>query len=236
VQLPILGFYIVVPWLFLLFHFELLLQFALLGHKLHVFDEFTEGLPDVEERMALRKRLSNFPFVHMLAGQQHNSFLRWLLALVVKITVVALPLVLLLLAQIAFLPYHDPDITCGQRVAVVLDAGILALFWGKIVSPQGARIWWKQRLRRTWAWLLWLWAWPWALVRRVLRRPWQPPAGFRTFWHEGRTEAGRRGVGFLVAATLCAVFMSLFIATVPDEPWEQYLLTHLPKRWVVEHL
>jgi hypothetical protein len=68
VQLPIRGFYIFVPWLFLLFHFDLLLQFALLGHKLHVFDKFTEGLLNVET-MALRERLSNFPFVHMLAGQ-----------------------------------------------------------------------------------------------------------------------------------------------------------------------
>jgi hypothetical protein len=200
-----------------------------------VFDEFTEGLPDVEERMALRKRLSTFPFVHMLAGQQHNSFLRWLLALVVKITVVALPLMLLLWAQSAFLRYHDLDITCWQRVVVVLDAGILAPFWGKIVSPQGAIGWWKQRLLRAWAWFLWLLAWPWAVVRRVLRRPWQPPPGFRTFWHEGRKEAGRRGAGFLMVATLGAVFISLFIATVPDEPWEQYFLTHLlPKCWVVE--
>jgi hypothetical protein len=64
VQLPIRGFYILVPWLILLFHLDLLLQFALLGHKLNVFDEFTEDLPDVESRMALRERLSNFPFLH----------------------------------------------------------------------------------------------------------------------------------------------------------------------------
>jgi hypothetical protein len=37
-----------------------------------------------------------------------------------------------------------------------------------------------------------------------------------------------------MVATLGAVFISLFTATVPDEPWEQYFLTHLPKCWVVE--
>jgi pentapeptide repeat protein len=37
-----------------------------------------------------------------------------------------------------------------------------------------------------------------------------------------------------MVAILGAVFISLFTATVPDEPWEQYFLTHLPKCWVVE--
>jgi hypothetical protein len=58
VQLPILGFYIFIPWLFLLFHFELLLQFALLGHKLHVFEQFETDLSGAEIG-ALRERLIN---------------------------------------------------------------------------------------------------------------------------------------------------------------------------------
>jgi hypothetical protein len=112
VQLPIRSFYIFVPWLFLLFHFDLLLQFALLGRKLRVFDQFAADLLGAES-MALREQLSNFPFVHMLVGRQHDNFLRWLLTQMVRITVIILPLGLLLWAQIAFLPYHDPAITWG---------------------------------------------------------------------------------------------------------------------------
>jgi len=145
VQLPILGFYIFVPWLFLLSHFNLLLQLFLLSDKLRVFAQASAVLP-AEEAESLRKRLINFPAVQMLAGLQYDRFIQWVLALIVWITVLVLPLALLLWAQLRFLLYHDEYITWVQRTAVLLDALMLLLFWPRLVSGQGALGWWIRRL------------------------------------------------------------------------------------------
>ncbi len=145
VQLPILGFYIVAPWLFLLLHFDLLLQLYLLSDKLRVFARDCDGLP-AEAAESLRKRLINFPAVQMLAGLQYDRFIQWLLALVVWITVLILPLGLLLWAQIRFLPYHSEYITWWQHAAVLLDSLMLLFFWPRLVSGQGAFWRWHQCL------------------------------------------------------------------------------------------
>ncbi len=50
VGLPIVGFYALVPWLFLLFHFNLLLQLYLLSRKLHLVDGAIAALEDERER------------------------------------------------------------------------------------------------------------------------------------------------------------------------------------------
>src|SRR5688500_2445767 len=57
VAMPILGFYIVIPWLFVLFHFNLLYQYTLLGRKLRVFDRLAAQLPEADG-IALRERLA----------------------------------------------------------------------------------------------------------------------------------------------------------------------------------
>jgi uncharacterized protein YjbI with pentapeptide repeats len=149
VELPILGFYAFFPWLLLLFHFNLLLHFTLLARKLDVFDQFAAELPGAES-MALRERLSNFPFVHMLIGRQHSRFLRSLLALMGIITLCCLPLGLLMWAQVVFLPYyHDPGISWGQQAATVLDCGLQLLFFvflRRILSPRGLVDRWNQQL------------------------------------------------------------------------------------------
>ena len=62
VQLPILGFYIFVPWLFLLAHFNLLLQLFLMSDKLRVFVRASAALPDGEAE-SLHKQLIDFPAV-----------------------------------------------------------------------------------------------------------------------------------------------------------------------------
>jgi hypothetical protein len=128
-ELPIVGFYAVIPWLLLLFHFNFLLQLHLLGRKLDKFDEFTKKLSN-DEGEALWERLANFPIVqlqHDSSIRQHDFFIKMVLILMVGVTVIALPLGLLLWAQIRFLPYHDSDITWGQRAAVCMDVLIL---WG----------------------------------------------------------------------------------------------------------
>ena len=123
VGLPIVGFYALVPWLLLLLHFNLLLQLYLLSRKLHLVDEAIAALEDEEAREEQRALLFPFPFSQMLIGRQRGRVMRALLAVNVWTTMIILPLVLLLWAQIGFLPYQPPVskrtalMTCTQVVA-----------------------------------------------------------------------------------------------------------------------
>jgi hypothetical protein len=128
IGLPIVGFYAVVPWLFVLVHLNLLLQFYMLGRKLHAFNNAV-GLIDAADRREQRERLFPFPLSHMLAGHEHSRLVNVLLASLVWTTIVILPLVLLIWAEVRFLAYRDPTVTWVQRAAVAVDLVCLWLFW-----------------------------------------------------------------------------------------------------------
>src|SRR5499426_982890 len=69
VQLPIVGFYVVVPWLLLLFYFNLLLLLTFLAQKLHRLNAVLAAFPDDIMREEQRVRLFPFPFSVMLSGR-----------------------------------------------------------------------------------------------------------------------------------------------------------------------
>ncbi|HEX5699274.1 MAG TPA: hypothetical protein VFX77_01400, partial [Rubrobacter sp.] len=81
ISVPILGFYLVVPWLVLLFHFNLLLQLYLLSRKLFSLEE---RLADLSDGSAAEHRvlLFSFPFTNMLVGR-HRRPVHILLTLMV---------------------------------------------------------------------------------------------------------------------------------------------------------
>src|SRR5439155_1103387 len=139
VQLPIVGFYVFVPWLLLLVYFNLLLHLTFLSQKLHRFNAVLASLTDEATREDQRARLFPFPFSTLLIGQQVPWRLRGLLGLMVLTTVLLLPLVLLLWAQVRFLPYHDTAITWNHRAAVLVDLMLLWLFW-PLMLPPGQRL------------------------------------------------------------------------------------------------
>ena len=99
-----MGFYAVVPWLLLLFHFNLLLQLTLLAQKLHRFNAVLAAFTDTAAREEQYTRLFPFPFSDLLIGRHVWWRLRWLLGLMVWTTVFFLPLVLLLGPRCAFCP------------------------------------------------------------------------------------------------------------------------------------
>jgi uncharacterized protein YjbI with pentapeptide repeats len=141
VELPLTTFYSFVPWMVVLLHFNLLMQLELLSCKLWNLDR---DLPDTSAGQQIRDRLFIFPFTHLIVGRTDVWLIRWLLSLVVGITVIALPLFILLAAQIRFLPFHDEAITWSQRLAVWCDAVMLVALWPLIASPQDrAREWWQ---------------------------------------------------------------------------------------------
>jgi uncharacterized protein YjbI with pentapeptide repeats len=146
VDLPIVAFYTVVPWLLLLLHFNLMLQLLLLSRRLHLLDEAIRELRDPEAARRLRITLFGFPFSHLLIGEPIGPVIRALMAMVVWLTLIVLPLLLLVWAQIRFLPYHDPLLTWTQRLAILLDLATLWTFWPRILTPPGEPISWLRHL------------------------------------------------------------------------------------------
>src|SRR5215510_8608275 len=138
VQLPIVEFYVVVPWLLLLFYFNLLLHLTFLAQRLHRFNAVLTTFPDDMVREEQRVRLFPSPFSALLIARPARWRLRMLLGLMVFTTVVLLPLILLLCAQVRFLPYHNMAITWNHRAAVLVDLALLWLFWPPIFIPERA--------------------------------------------------------------------------------------------------
>lgn len=168
VELPIKGFYAVVPWLFFLFHFNLLLQLYLLARRLYDFDEALNPLPPQANR-ELRQRMFNFPYAHLLIGQHYGWPIRLVLGLIVWATIVLLPLIILLWAQNAFLPFHSFLITDSQRAALLADILVLWFFWPMCLKKSP----WKDTWGTLKRWFDYALSFVRKLVGRLARKP--PP-------------------------------------------------------------
>ncbi|MDP1666862.1 MAG: pentapeptide repeat-containing protein [Methylobacter sp.] len=217
VELPLTTFYCFVPWMVVLLHFNLLMQLELLSCKLWNLDR---DLPNAPTGQQVRDRLFIFPFTHLIAGRSEVWLIRWLLSLVVGITVIALPLLMLLAAQIRFLPFHDEFITWSQRFAVWIDAIMLITLWPLIASPQDrAREWWRNfgvRLLGYWpAWLRYLSTLGWNRLTRLIQRRW-PNLPAREIAHQPVLRSGvePKGMMFLLISVPVIVFISI-IAVIP---------------------
>jgi uncharacterized protein YjbI with pentapeptide repeats len=139
VELPLVGFFVVAPILFLIFHLYLLLHLKLMADKVRRYSELVCELElgDRAERH-VRLQLPNFVFVQFLAGPRGASIADWLLMAIAWITVVVGPVLLLLLIQLQFLPYHLEWVTLWvHRVAIVADLLLLWCFWPGILKGTG---------------------------------------------------------------------------------------------------
>ena len=84
-------------------------------------------------------QLPDFDFVQVLAGphERRMNLSQWLLISIAWMTIAIGPLVLLLLTQIQFLPYHLAWATWTQRTIIVLDIAVLWCFWPHILPRAG---------------------------------------------------------------------------------------------------
>ena len=110
VDLPLIGFFVSGPLLFLVVHTYVLLHFALLAGKVGAFDdELRVQVVEDDARARLRRQLPSNIFVQFLAGPREvrTGVMGFLLRLVAQISLVAGPLALLIFFQLQFLPYHS---------------------------------------------------------------------------------------------------------------------------------
>jgi len=135
VSVPITGFYRFIPWALILFHLNLLLQFAMLAHKVRFFAEQARKAGPEHER-ALKARLFSFPFVQILIPRENSRIMRLVQSLMVWIAIIVLPLGLLLWVQLGFLPFHDSQVLWEHRAAIWIDAILLIVFWSTVESER----------------------------------------------------------------------------------------------------
>jgi hypothetical protein len=97
-----------------------------------------DGTQNAGIRESLRQQLPSNVFVQFLAGPTdiRDSFFGWLLKLIAWTTLVVGPVLLYLLLQIQFLPYHNQRITWVCRGALFIDL-VLTWFLG-VRSSAGA--------------------------------------------------------------------------------------------------
>src|SRR5262249_43000746 len=132
VDLGLVGFFVVAPLLLPIFHFYLFLQLLGLASKARDYNTLlVDQAPAASDRRYLRQRLDVFPILQFLAGpsDQRTGFRGYSLRLMAWITLVATPVLILLQAQVTFLPYHREWIVWLQRVAVLIDLALIWYFW-----------------------------------------------------------------------------------------------------------
>ena len=211
IDLPIVAFYVVVPWLLVLTHAYLVLQLYLLARRVHLFNDALAEITNETVRSEQRVLLFPFPFVHMLAGEG-SKLMRTTYGAIVWITIVWLPVFLILFAQVRFLPYHDPSVIMSARLAIIVELAILWTLWPLILNRDAiaARGWWMRGVRS-----------PLARCARLLRR-------FRNAG--GGTDAIEVAHGFmaLTTTTLVVLAFSWLVAVLPGERSERWLGVLLP--------
>lgn len=132
VDLPLIGFFVVAPLIYVLFHLHIFVQLTGITTKIVSYDSILrEQIRNARSRRLFRQRLDNFIFIQLLAGsrERRQGRMSWLLLTIAWITMVAAPLCLLLYTQLTFLPYQHEPTTWFHRAVIAFDAILIAVFW-----------------------------------------------------------------------------------------------------------
>lgn len=126
VEVPLTGFYMFVPWLFVLLHFNLLIHIGLTSKKLK---GFLDDLEPLAESLSARltRDVANFPLAQWMAVK-HDPIFRVLLSILVWITLILIPSFLLLWIQIRFLAFQDEMFTWFHSASVTIDTVLIVGF------------------------------------------------------------------------------------------------------------
>jgi len=139
VAVPVVGFFLVVPWVVILLHFGLLLKAIFLADTI---SQYTAALDKqsrpLDEKKHVLSLLYPIPLAHKIANVYWRGSMRNILNVSVLVTMIVLPPVFLLFAQVQFLPYQDELFTWLHRLAVVMDIGLLWWLWPRIAAPRMA--------------------------------------------------------------------------------------------------
>jgi uncharacterized protein YjbI with pentapeptide repeats len=154
VPLPLVAFFFLAPIIFIVSHTYTLMHFVMLAAKVGVYDtELRVQLGETPEtRDAFRRQLPSNIFVQFLAGPSdiRNGLLGLLLKAIAWVSLVIGPVLLLLLIQVQFLPYHLEWLTWVHRLAILVDVTLLWALWPAVLNGRSKVIWRLERRGAGW--------------------------------------------------------------------------------------
>ena len=143
INVPIVAFFTWIPWALLVLHFYLLIQVKFLSDKVRLYNERLNNHLESEEDISdAQMLLASVPLVHILVEKKGKSMYSTLLYLIVFVSLVVFPLIVLIVTQIAFLPYQSELTTWVHRIVILIDVFMLwALGRNILRSHEGKTIW-----------------------------------------------------------------------------------------------
>jgi uncharacterized protein YjbI with pentapeptide repeats len=221
VDLPVRGFTLLAPILFVMLHVYVLLQLVLLARTAEAYNAAVEraGLSP-HENASLRQRLTNTMFAQIFAGspREREGLLGWLLKAMAWTTLAIAPVLILLVFQLMFLAHHNHLATWTHRGLIVVELALLFVLRPLVLDA-------RRDLE---------WAGTWIQLKRTAALP------LRLFAPKGRRReewVWLRRQAMPLASCVLFVLVSLLLATFPGEP-HLNLLTGRPlfsvqcERWV----
>lgn len=202
IDLPLWGFFFLAPILFVIFHAYVLLQVLLLGRTAAAYDEaVTLAKLSPVANISLRQRLANTLFAQIFAGspREREGWLGWLLRTMAWITLAIAPVLILLVFQFMFLPYHSHLATWTHRALCTIELAAIFLLWPLIIHPS------RDMNRRTIRRQIKLAAgWP----LRAMKSPRRPRRHRLRLYKQA----------LLITSSLLFVAISFAVASFPGEP------------------
>ncbi len=172
-KIPLLPFFVIAPLFYVVIHFYMLMMMVLLARTTGPFEEeLKKTFPIESERERYRMRGENALFLQLLIGAktERTGFNGMLLAAIALITLAIAPVIVLVLMQMMFLPYHSLEITWWHRAMVIMDFLLVTTLWASYRHNRGVtRLpifgffrndkgdWWKTASLRTVAMVIVAW-------------------------------------------------------------------------------
>ena len=151
IELPLLAFFFLAPILFVIVHAYTLVHLVMLTEKAKryhraLFDP--EGQVTDAARENLQWQLPSNIFIQFITGPSslRGGPFGWLLRAIGWATLVIAPVLLLLMMQIQFLPFHSSFTTWAHRVTLIVDLALIWWLWRKISTGHEV-----ESRRRLWA-------------------------------------------------------------------------------------
>ena len=128
ISVPIVAFFTWMPWALLILHFYSLIQVTFLSDKARLYrQEIKDHLETEDDTHKAKMLLAPVPLVHILV-EEKAKLKHAMLYLIVFVSLAVFPLIVLIIAQMKFLPYQNEGITQAHRIAVMIDIGLLWCF------------------------------------------------------------------------------------------------------------
>lgn len=125
IPLPLWEFYLIVPLLVVVLHFNLLYNFIQHSKKAHAYQQIEKDT----DHLTVYPLIINFIITHQKTNNSRGLlFVTWLL-------IFAFPLGMLCAIQWQFSAYHSTSITLWHFLIVLLDAVVLSVTWHQIFHP-----------------------------------------------------------------------------------------------------